>query len=673
MSGTWGTGGGGPWRALFVSGERLGWVFSDRNRFLRPFEEPEPPEGDASQDRTSYEVNARAKLLARLLRIRHVVLLGSVAGLPWMVWRTVHSVSSLKLPVLFLSAVIFGVAAGLVWCLSVVAHLAAVRSYGSWRRKRHRDLLRVRRAQWSQRRAVFEVAERRRVALLEEWQQVAVAPGWARIDVVGGSSWGWEAFVTVFGSSALTDRGAVTVLDLSGEMVVREFARGAEAAGTSVDVQILPMDMAVSDLIVGLNAGVLANLFVESLYGGLQDADRGERMMDTRLLTAVCEALEPGGLSMPRIAAGLRVLLGEPAREGELGDAERRLVMDELFSEDYRMRSSESLRRIEAFAHQLGELGSRSSARPHAELRCVVMSTEWRSSGGEFLADLIVAWAARQVLGGMVATLVVAGADDLAVRHVERLSDMCERRGVRLVVMFRHLREPVARLLGAGPVGFMRLGNHEEAARAADFIGREHRFEVSQLAHTFGGNETHSFGISDGASLGESVTTGKGSSEGGGGPGFLGSGSRTWSTSDSYTWNISRNWGRSVNEAAGTSWSDTSTRQRVFEHTVEPRTLQQLPDYAMVLVDHSDGHTRVGPVEINPEIALLRRNPAESVPPPESFRPPQEHAVVPGPRRPEIERTSGGWGADSLRNAGKALTQAASRAGLRRSGPRRLP
>ena len=673
MSGTGGPGGAGPWRALFSPGERLGWSFRDRHRFLRPFEEPEPPGPDASQDRTAREVNARAKLVSRLLQVRRAALLGAVAGLPWTAWRTVRSARVLTAPALFLGAVVFGLVVGLVWCLVVVARLVAVRSYGSWRRRRHRDLLRMRRAEWAERRARFEAEERRRVGALEEWEQVAVAPGWARIDVVGGSAWGWEAFMTVFASSALADRGAVSVLDLSGDLVVREFARSAEASGIEVDVQLLPADLADSDLIAGMRAPVLAEVFVESLYGGVQEADRGQRLMDTRLLRAVCEALEPGGLSMPRIAAGLRVLLGEPARKGELADEERRLVMDELFSEEYRTRSADSLRRIEAFAHQLGELGSRSSARRHAELRCVVMSAEWRSGGGEFLGDLILAWAARQVLGGSVATLLVAGADDLAARHVEKLSGLCRQRGVRLVVMFRHLREPVARLLGSGPVGFMRLGNHEEAVRAADFIGREHRFEISQLTHTLGGNETHSFGVSDGTSEGGSDTTAKGAGGTGGGPGFFGSGSRTWSTSDSYTWNVSRTWGLSVNEAAGTSWSDTSTRQRVFEHTVEPRTLQQLPDYAMVLVDHSDGRTRVGPVEINPEIALLRRSVTEPAPALEAPQPPQRIAAVPDPRRTEAVLMNGRRGAGGLLDAVKALTAAALRAGHRLGGRGRRP
>ncbi len=37
----------------------------------------------------------------------------------------------------------------------------------------------------------------------------------------------------------------------------------------------------------------------------------------------------------------------------------------------------------------------------------------------------------------------------------------------------------------------MRLGNHREAATAADLIGRQHKFVLSQLTASLGGNQTH--------------------------------------------------------------------------------------------------------------------------------------------------------------------------------------
>ncbi len=428
--------------------------------------------------------------------------------------------------------------------------------------------------------------------------------------MVGGNLWGWEAFLTVFGASALVTRGPMVVLDLSGELIAGELARGAVASGLDVDMQVLPAELADSDLLAGLDVASLVDIFIESLHGGDSKATRGERVLDARLLGALCERLADGGLTMPRIAAGARVLLNEPSLGDELSAAERADLADQVFSESYRAQSSSSLRLIEALAESLGGLGLRSQGRPSADLRCVAMSAAWRTGAGDFLADLVVAWAARQIAADAeVATLMVAGADELAARHLERLSDLCNRRRTRLVVMFRHLREASFQMLGAGPVAFMNLGNPQEAARAADFIGREHRFEISALTRTVGGDQTHGVADSDGGSEGLSQTVGRdhGTSSGG----LATAPSRNWGRSQSQTRSTDRNWGQTVTASNSHTWSNAESRTRVYEYAVEPRILQQLPDYAMVLVEHTATGIQVKAVEINPEIPLLQQADAE--------------------------------------------------------------
>ncbi|NUR27670.1 MAG: hypothetical protein HOV83_17810, partial [Catenulispora sp.] len=377
-----------------------------------------------------------------------------------------------------------------------------------------------------------------------------------------------------------------------------------------VDVQTLPAELADSDLLAGLDVPSLVDIFVESLHGGDGRATRGERVLDARLLGALCDRLAAGGLTMPRIAAGARVLLNEPSAGEELSPAERAALSDEVFSEAYRTQSAGSLRIIEALANSLGDLGSRTQRRPSADLRCVSMSATWRSGTGDFLADLVVAWAARQVAADAeVATLVVAGADELAPRHLERLSDLCNRRRTRLVVMFRHLRETSFQMLGAGPVVFMNLGNPQEAARAADFIGREHRFEISGVTRTVGEDQTHSVADSDGGSEGVAQTAGR--ERGAGSGGLLAAPTHSWGRSQSQTRSTSRDWGQTVTASNSRTWSDAESRTRVHEYAVEPQVLQQLPDYAMVLVEHSVAGVQVKAVEINPEIPLLQQADAE--------------------------------------------------------------
>lgn len=596
-----------PWPTLFVPEERLGWSFTDRDRLRRAFPEPQPDVAQADEEEGEGErpPTVRRKLSARLAWTWRFAAVGSVVGWAVLIRHDAQPDHRLSPMSVVIAGGIGAGVATVAWLVVLLGYVLAVRRYGSRRQtvqeRRHGAALEA----WSARRTAFEDQESGRLAGLPQWVS-APAPGHRRIDVVGGNLWGWEAFLTVFGASALAARGPMVVLDLSGEQIVGELARGAVASGLDVDVQLLPAELADSDLLTGLDVPSLVDIFIESLHGGDGRATRGERVLDARLLGALCDRLAAGGLTMPRIAAGARVLLNEPSAGEELSPAERAGLAEEVFSEAYRTQSSGSLRVIEALADSLGGLGSRTRPRPSADLRCVSTATTWRSGTGDFLADLVVAWAARQIAADTeVATLVVAGADELAPRHLERLSDLCDRRGTRLVVMFRHLRETSFQMLGAGPVVFMNLGNPQEAARAADFIGREHRFEISGVTRTVGGDQTHRVADSDGGSEGVTQTAGRERSASSGG--LRAAPSRSWGRSQSQARSTSRDWGRTVTASNSHTWSDAESRTRVHEYAVEPRVLQQLPDYAMVLVEHAAAGVQVKAVEINPEIPLLQQ------------------------------------------------------------------
>ena len=272
------------------------------------------------------------------------------------------------------------------------------------------------------------------------------------------------------------------------------------------------------------------------------------------------------------------------------------------------------------------------------------LNSAWRSASGDFLADVLVAWAAHAIARQpeTVSTLVIAGADELAARHLERLTDLADRRGVRVVSMFRHLRENTAHLLGAGPVAFMRLGNHQEAERAADYIGREHTFTVSQLTHSVGGEQTHSNADTDGGSDGQGASSSR--ERGESWQGWIGQRGKHHGTTHATTSTSERTWSRTVQIAEGENWADTTTRQRVFEHQVQPRSLQQLPDYALVLVEHHPAGTTVRTVEVNPEIAQLTNpaaGPANPGVDPGMISVAQYRAAPPGPQgEADLENTA---------------------------------
>jgi hypothetical protein len=219
-------------------------------------------------------------------------------------------------------------------------------------------------------------------------------------------------------------------------------------------------------------------------------------------------------------------------------------------------------------------------------------------------------------------SLVIMGADDMDHRAIEKLSTLCERHGVRLVLFFSHLRAEAVQTIGGGDVALMRLGNHHEANQAAEYIGKNHRFVVSQRTRTLGGADTHTLGDTHGVSDGE------------GGSGGMSFGKRGNSREYGRNWGRTRIWSQNQSTARGTSWSDATSVQRVHEYTVEPRVLQDLPEFAMVLVKEQDRATVVQAVEVDPAIVMLPRVAMHTAAPPPL--PDPVEAAVPATRPPGL-------------------------------------
>ncbi|ASW53280.1 hypothetical protein CIK06_02410 [Plantactinospora sp. KBS50] len=515
-------------------------------------------------------------------------------------------------------------------------------------------------ALWQQRREAFQSAELERIDAMVEWGAARTADGNRRLDIIGGTLWGWEAFLTVFGSSMVGTRGALTVLDLSGESVCAELVRLSSVVGAGVELQRLPTDMADSDLLVGLDRHQLVDALVESMYGDSPGGNRADRAMDNRVLTAICDVIGHD-LTFARLSAALHTVMGEPGIRSELTEDERLRLADDLFSDEYRRQAHGHLRRLDSYIYPLRELGSRATAGTNGFVSCITLDSDGRNVRSELLVDLVVQWATRRMLAAdPPRTLIIASADDLQRRHVERLSDICERRDIRLVLLFRHLRDASAHLLGGGAVGFMRLGNHEEAARAADFIGRQHKFVVSQLTCTLGGSESHGETETEGWAETESLNIGKvtstfsnwgrgGSSSDGAEHSSHGSNwSRGGGSSESHSrtqgWSTTRNWSMASNRTEGTNWSNAVGQQRVYEYSVEPTTLQHLPDHVLLLVQGRPGQVTQLPVECDPSIITLPRASHEPLPPtqPVSLYPPPHPPIqqvpghAPGPGNPAV-------------------------------------
>jgi hypothetical protein len=603
-------GGSVPAEALLRPGERLGWVFRDRNLFRRPFGQPPPSPGEVPPELLAGAKASDPHLLRKLAIAIPASLLVAIiidCALLASTWfdSGLRGLSLSLLLLLVLVVVVGGPVALIIWQAQQARAVASRPAEVAAAQKARYD---HELADWNARKAQFDAAEQQRSELLPEWTPAATPPSARRIDLVGGSLWGWEGLLTVFGSSTLASGGQLTVLDLTGEAVCRELAELATDAGIGTDVQYFPEDLPTADLLAGLDQRQFVDVLVEAVHGGDSETtgDRFARSMDDRALGAVCAVLAQP-LTIGRLLAAIRLLLGEPepVASALLSDDERRVISNELFSADYRREIGPRLRQLESLLHPLAGLGSAAQPSPPAQLVCVATGSAGSSARDEVLGDLIVQRLSRGVAEGGTGrrTVVVVGADPIARRHLERLSDLCERRDVRLVYLFRHLRDTSLQVLGAGAVGFMRLGNHQEAAQAAEFIGREQRFVLTRLTHQLGGAETHTAASTEG----ETKTTQR----------IPGSASlrRPWRALPGIGGSTARAWSSTASQAQATNWNDAETYQRAAEYSVEPRILQGLPDYAMLLVTPGQQGPVVTAVECNPAIVTLPRVSTEALPP----------------------------------------------------------
>jgi hypothetical protein len=605
-----------PLPLLATPGERLGWIFNDRNLYRRRYREPPPQPAQVQPHLHERLMRAERGLAKRIL-----ISLGAGFGLAVLisccggVASLGNSSSGAGVAVTFLAFAAFLAGVGGA-VLAAVAPSMARRTIEKTQQQTQYEYAQAY-ADWDSRRQWHDQQQQQVVDAMYEWSAASPAAGTRRVDIIGGTTYGWEAVLTVFGGSLLASRGPMTLVDFTGEALCGELMQLAVATDRTVQERRLPSQLAQLDLVGALEPDELVDCLVEAMYGDAQGASRAERSQDSMLLREVCGVLAPN-LSMARLLAALRVLTDRPVQAALTPEESDRLL--DLQSDESRRQMHQHLRRIEAFLHPLEAMGTEAAA-VSADLTCLIADSDGRNAQNELFKDLLVQWLARQVRreATPMGSLVIIGADEVHHRSIEKLSTLCERRGIRLVLLFGHLREESLHTIGGGEVALMRLGNHQEASQAADFIGKGHKFVLSQLTRTLGGNDTHT--LAD--TYGESETRG-GSSGTSGGLNF----SRHRGTN----WSKTRNWSQTESVAKGTNWSDAQSAQRVYEYALEPRVLQDLPEYAMILVKGEGRGSVVQAVEVDPGIVTLPR--VSMVPVDLEQLPDPAEAVIPASRQP---------------------------------------
>ena len=574
---------------LFTPAGRLGWVFRDPRRMAAPFPEPQPDPA-----RTRDQVAARAAAAqARYARARRWVVRPSLAsgltlGLVAGYLDTRHHV---------VAFVVFGLAA------DAAAGGGLGYTAGTWWGQRQAgradpdEEYHQARDAWAERAAVHRQAQLARLGPVPPWS--SADPPTRRTDVFGGSLPGWRGLLTVHGASLLAARPLLAV-DLSGQLACGPLTAAARAARVPGAWYGLPADLDRSGLLTRLTPAQFADALTEAIHAGAAGGPHGtrtDRAVDVRIIEQLGAVLG-GRVSPARLAAAVAAALGHPVRPGLLSPREQALASGGLFPAGYQQQILGNLIRLDAFLSDLarytGYATFLSPPPAPAWFTCLALDPAARSARGEMLTALAVQWLTVQVSASAASTpaVIVAGADEISRPHLERLAGVCEHRGVPLTLLFRHLREDSLAMLGGGTAAFMRLGHHAEAEQAASYLGREHKFVLSQRTATWGENQSvsrsDSYGHGDGDS--SSVSWAEFS---------LGPGSRSGGRS------TSRNWTAGTSVSDGTNWSDAASLQRVYEYAVEPAVLQHLPDHALLLAARDPSGPGLRAVECDPAIAAL--------------------------------------------------------------------
>lgn len=601
-------------------GERWGWELRDPLVTVPvPFEEP-PPRPAAPAARWSAGAARRLDRGGRTVSVLGGCLAVVFGGAAVVVHRTFSGEDLYDRYGVWGTVALVAVA---LIALYVAVRPLLVRTWTDARYRRwHRRCLRAqasvseRSVEWARRRAEHENrhapedADQTWVPLRPETTQ--------RVDVYGGEPAGCATLLAGVASSVIESGAQVTVADLSQDGLAHRLVDEVSARGYDVAVGLLPEQLGVSALLHDLPPSDIGAVLAESVHALDRDVPAGgDKGLDAMLVEQACACLS-APVTFARLGAALRVATHQGAPDADvdalLEPAEQRGLAD-LLGEGTVRATDERLFRLVAAAQRLASVeGSDAIAAQGpgggAALRAWELSDRVPELAGDLMAQVLFHAVVHRIRiappanGSQV--LVVTGCDRLRRSHLERLDQLARRRGLRLILFFRHLREDAVDLLGGGEaVVFLRLGNAKEAENAANFIGKEHRVVASQFTVSRSASWSTTSGTSTSESEGDQESVTKGQQWGRNRnfqhsalidfPHDTGSRSRGGQRSTTTGRSTSVTAGTNTSEQYGGSTGDSLAYQRVYEFSVEPTLLQRLSSTAFVLVDPRDqGSPRLG-------------------------------------------------------------------------------
>ncbi len=509
-----------------------------------------------------------------------------------------------------------------VWFLPLITNAEKARSQQrSSGEKRDRDHAQYKESWQAWRTSVesWNAGELARIDKAALWFPVTTEPTVSRIDVFGGTSDGWAAMVTTLGASLLAAGRFVMLLDLSERDVSSELVAMAQAREIPVDVLDLPSEDGYARLLAGLGSEDVAEIIAEAVNTSRESGSVELRSLDATLIRTVTDRLQDR-LTFRRLGAGLQVLRrtydGSGMQYPPLSDRELLSLsayVDTAGQDDQTQRELQFLiNSMDLLAEDEALAWGRGRDEGFWPRGALVIRTSHQNSRRKDLADRVLVQILlchlRQAGGRMAegaGSLIVVGCDHIGLKPLESLAQMARRVGPKTVLVMEHLRGDLVQLLGGSDSAslIMRLGNAQEAAAAAEHIGRGHKFIMNQISRQLSDASTEGEAKQWGATgtVTESHGFGGGHSYGDGGGSHHGSWNHSTSVSRSDTWS------RTVNWSTTNTVTDGATVSRVYEFAVEPTQIQSMPVTAFIFVGTSGGQRKVVAGDCNPGIALLDR------------------------------------------------------------------
>ncbi|MCL2584232.1 MAG: hypothetical protein FWE35_17445 [Streptosporangiales bacterium] len=601
-----------PRMLMFTGGPRLGWSFRDRRELIPEYREPKPTPQDI-QSSTDTRIAAAEARLQRAWKWIGRPSIGLALILILLAACSATSGDTGFSPIAAAVAIVILCVPGLAYC--------------GWcwlERDKARDLpaeqaFYAAREAWKQREAQHQDVQMSHLAATPEWGSVDVPP--RRTDIFGGTMPGWEALLAVHVSSLLGGKRPVIIADLTGLEPAAPLMSLVKSAGMSTVTWQLPHDLGRSGIMTSLSPQHIASAIAEALHAGVPGGARTERATDRSVLEQLGSVLaQGGGVSLPRLAGAVRAALGQHPG-ASVSDAEREIITGSLFPPgSARDQAAPSLTRLNAVLPGLAANAGEGWPAGPASCTCLTLGSALRDAGTEILAALVVQWLTVGVskAQGTAPAIVVAGADQITRTQLEQLADACDLRGAPATLLFRHLRDEAVAMLGGGAnTAFMRIGNHQEAEQASNYLGRHHTFAMSSFTATRGTSTTSTTGASIGTSTSESTSTAKNRGwQSSGGILDFGNDSTSGGKGKTQGTSSAENEGQNWSTADGTNRSDARGVQRVYEYRVEPTVLQDLPELSLLLADRGPGTLRLRAVECDPTIITLPGATASPLPPP---------------------------------------------------------